>query len=536
MQFLQKYKDQIGLLLIWLLLIIIINPTGDFPLNDDWCYGKSVKTLVEEGYLKLYNWGEMTLIAHVYFGSIFAEFFGFSFTALRWSTLVIGATAILGIYQLCLLVGASRKVALLSALVSIVNPLFLGLSFSFMTDVPFYAIAIWSFYFFVKALQTDTWKPLVIAILLCCWALLIRQIALVFPVAWLIAIIFTKKLTKQNILKAILPLVILLTLYFGYTIIMKQLGMLQGRYNDKLHRLFEAIQQLSLKKLNGIFIYFLVCLSYIGFLLSPIHLIRLVKDKVSAYIIIAFTLLGTAYLIYAGKTIPTLDNVWIDFGIGPTTMYDHYGFFKLAPDIQAPSMLRWFMTGLGLLSSVALLFSLKDTVLPIVKRKKGNAILVFSLLCMAIYLAPFLLLSVYDRYLLFVIPMVIAVLVYNYKGTITRQMQVISLLFIMALGIFSVSATHDYLSWNRVRWELLNELEASGVPVNHIQGGAEHTTWNQFSETQEAWWNNVIPVYAVVFKPTENVSVLKHKTYSRWLPGNNDIYLVFDEAKAKEVE
>ena len=56
----------LALTLGWVALVLLIGPWGDFPLNDDWCYAKSVQTLVETGQLKLYNWGEMTLVAHVY--------------------------------------------------------------------------------------------------------------------------------------------------------------------------------------------------------------------------------------------------------------------------------------------------------------------------------------------------------------------------------------------------------------------------------------------------------------------------------------
>jgi hypothetical protein len=98
--FLQKQRYQIGLLLFWVLLILIINPIGDFPLNDDWCYGKSVKTLYEEGYLKLYNWGEMTLVGHVFYGYLFTKVFGFSFTVLRCSTLLLAVLSSIGLFKI----------------------------------------------------------------------------------------------------------------------------------------------------------------------------------------------------------------------------------------------------------------------------------------------------------------------------------------------------------------------------------------------------------------------------------------------------
>ena len=86
----------LGISLVWVLTILIVNPLGDFPLNDDWSYAKSVKTLFDTGQLKLYNWGEMTLVAHVYFGFFFTKVFGFSFTVLRFSTSLSGLLSIWG--------------------------------------------------------------------------------------------------------------------------------------------------------------------------------------------------------------------------------------------------------------------------------------------------------------------------------------------------------------------------------------------------------------------------------------------------------
>ena len=35
--------------LSYITLIILVNPIGDFPLNDDWAYARSVLSLVEDG-------------------------------------------------------------------------------------------------------------------------------------------------------------------------------------------------------------------------------------------------------------------------------------------------------------------------------------------------------------------------------------------------------------------------------------------------------------------------------------------------------
>jgi len=531
--FLRKYINIIGILLLWILLIIIINPTGDFPLNDDWCYGKSVKTLLEENYLKLYNWGEMTLVAHVYWGYLFTKVFGFSFTVLRYSTLIMAGASLVGIYQLCKEVKISNRIALLSTLLCMVNPIFIGLSFSFMTDVPYYCLTIWSFLYFIKAMQTDNWKPLLLATIICCWAFLIRQIALVFPLAWFLAIILTKERTRKVIFKSLFPILVLTVLYFSYTYFMTSQGKLQGRYNDRLFLLFNTIKGFNIRTIAAIFSYLLIVLTYIGFLFAPLHLFYLLKIKTNKYVMIFYTFLGTLFLIWFGKTIPNLDNVWIDFGIGPTTLYDYYDNFKENPFFQAPVLLRWTITFIGVFSSIAipLRFMKFFRKTPL---KKVPAIIIFSLAFGIIYVAPFLIIGIYDRYLLALYPVVIVFLGYKLEFSVSNRIKIVSIVFSFCLGMFSVCGTHDYLSWNRVRWEVLTELQEKGVGVNHIQGGAEFTTWYHFSEKEEKWWENVIPVYKLVFNSKGKENIIAEYEYSRWLPGKNKIYLIYDPAKIKD--
>src|SRR5207302_5473236 len=66
---------------LWGLMEVLIDPVGDFPLNDDWAYGLPVKWLVEEGRVR-FTETYATLITHVFWGGLFAYLAGFSFPVL----------------------------------------------------------------------------------------------------------------------------------------------------------------------------------------------------------------------------------------------------------------------------------------------------------------------------------------------------------------------------------------------------------------------------------------------------------------------
>jgi hypothetical protein len=85
----------LGLLtLVWLVIVFLVNPVGDFPLNDDWAYAKAVQSLLR-GDLQLTDWAPASQIAQIAWGALFCLPFGFSFTALRLSTLVLGWVGVL---------------------------------------------------------------------------------------------------------------------------------------------------------------------------------------------------------------------------------------------------------------------------------------------------------------------------------------------------------------------------------------------------------------------------------------------------------
>ena len=88
----ERYSDLIRvsfLLAVWILAVLAVDPVGNFALNDDWAYASAVRMLVEQGELRLSGWTAANLITQLLWGALFCLPFGFSFTALRISTLVL---------------------------------------------------------------------------------------------------------------------------------------------------------------------------------------------------------------------------------------------------------------------------------------------------------------------------------------------------------------------------------------------------------------------------------------------------------------
>jgi hypothetical protein len=114
--------DLVIVALLWTLAVIIAQPIGEFPLNDDWSFGMTVKRLVEGLGYQPGKWGEMTLFSQALWGALFCIPHGFSFTALRFSTLVLSLTSAFAMYGLIRQLQGPRLLALVCALTLVFNP------------------------------------------------------------------------------------------------------------------------------------------------------------------------------------------------------------------------------------------------------------------------------------------------------------------------------------------------------------------------------------------------------------------------------
>src|SRR5207248_6351613 len=120
--------------------------------NDDWAYGSVALDLARHGRLEPSFWQSMPLVTQALWGAAFARLFGASWFALRLSSLVAGWLALAGTYCLLREIGWRRAHATIGAATLLVNHWLVALSFTFMTDVPFTAVVVWSAWAWLRAI------------------------------------------------------------------------------------------------------------------------------------------------------------------------------------------------------------------------------------------------------------------------------------------------------------------------------------------------------------------------------------------------
>jgi 4-amino-4-deoxy-L-arabinose transferase-like glycosyltransferase len=202
--YIPKMTAAIDMLVIAFLLcfsFIVTNPLGDFPLNDDWSFGLTVKHMIENGDFRPIGWTSMPLIIQVLWGSLFSIPAGFSFSALRISTLTLSLLGVFATYLLFRELRQPRRLAVITALTLAFTPIYYALSHTFMTDVPYTAIAIIAAVFFVRNLRSGSDLALFLGTILAVAATLTRQLAISVPLAFAVAFILKNGIKKLNILR-----------------------------------------------------------------------------------------------------------------------------------------------------------------------------------------------------------------------------------------------------------------------------------------------------------------------------------------------
>jgi hypothetical protein len=523
----------------WLAMIVLTNPIGDFPLNDDWVYALAVKSILEQGEFRMPSPASTDLFPQAYWGALFCLPFGFSFTALRISTLVLGFVGIVVTYGIVRQLGAGLLFALLAAALVLANPLYFALANAFMTDVPFYAVSGASLFFLVRWSMAPNRTTALVGLLLAMVALLIRQAGIVLPVGFAVAYVAARGLRLRNVALALVPVLFGVALHFGFQTWMQQSGRTPFLSEPPI---FETVSR-NLRSAVLVPIRLDIFIAYAGLFAFPALFVvawrvwarsdtSQRRTSLAVFIVAcAATVAGWRAL---GRPMPFIDNVLNEFGIGPLTLTDQYFFGANRPVV--PSWLRalWneataaAIVGTGLVASLAV-HAIRDGIGRPPPSGRTTAMIIVGSACVAYMMLGALALRFFlDRYVLFVLFSTLLCAAFVAGGLPSAKpprMVIVLLAAVLALeAVFAIVAMRDYLAWNRMRWVATGELLDSGVPRSSIDGGYEFNGWLGFDPDYQRkpgkspWWV-VDDEYMISSGPLRGYSVLRTYPVTTLLPG-----------------
>jgi len=541
-----RFKADLLLILsLWVGSVPFVHPIGDFPLLDDWVFGAVVRRLLETGDYRPLGHELMTLVTNVLWGSIFCLPAGFSFTALRVSTLVASATGLMGVYCLTSELSLRRWTRALVTLAVGFNPIYYTLSNTFMTDVQFAAASVWTVVFLTSHLKRGKTSTLVAGTLLSVVATLSRELALCIGCAFFITVVTQGRRDIRTVIKASTPFLASVAAFcvFNYWV----------NASGRTHSLSDLTGWLLITlsnpivRIRVIFSRTYVALVNIGIFLLPI-LIVTVKQKfrssghrASVGVAIGLIALASAAAVREhfgeGIKVPFYDNVIVSSGVGPTMLRDTF-LLHLHNMKALPDSFWLIVTGVGLLTAVCLI-AIAYICLPHIRPRQKytepagcqNDGARFLALCVLTY---FLLVLpgplFFDRYLILPLPLVavsIASSVAQLRDIsvkVSRSVIMSAFVVVAIFAVFSVMTTRDYLMWNRVRWRALTELvQKDNVRPEEIDGGFEFNGTYLFDINYKenaihSWWWVKSDKYQLGFGPVPGYRIIKTYRYYHLMP------------------
>jgi hypothetical protein len=483
---------------IFILFILTLAPwLYDFPLNDDWAYAIGVKNLLGQGTFALCDWAAATQLAHLLGGALFAKLFGFSFTILKTYTLTVSAGALFIFVKILEEFEIAPFDRNLAALVVALNPLFLVLANSFMTDMTYFFWMTASSYFYIRHLKTGRQAGLMAAGLCAAAACLTRQLGMTLPLAYTLILARERKLNAGILFKTwIFPFIAVA----GYALWLKHV---HGPTWASENYVFSAT--LHYLSATGMFILhslhrLVAALLEIGLLLFPLaagYLIyaggygrkaaknaphrkhgaqnRAGAEAASARPITLTAITWLALAVFAvfalyNKNLTFPENNFGFSGFGVLTL----GGNQFKPSSFFSSALFWsLLTALAAISATAFVRFSQITLAA--KDPAAGFVFLSAVIHFGISIlgAKF-----FDRYLINFLPWFILAAVLAAKELKFSKPAAILALALMAA--LSWAGVKDYMQWNRAKWELA-ERPRPDLKPGEIAAGFDHDAWYTYT-------------------------------------------------------
>jgi hypothetical protein len=505
----------------YLVLVALVSPVHEFPLNDDWIHALAVRHLLNTGELRLPGNTALSLISTLYWGALFARLLGgLSFTALRLSTLVDSLIGAVGFYGLLRQLGLGRHGSLLAACTLIASPMYLYLSYTFHTDVPFLALMILALNAYVLGVRRAAAGWLLVGSVLTALSFLSRQ-----PGIGLLGGAIAGLGLRQRGLSLRLVLAdsaMPLATFLIYTYWLNYIhGVPWIQTTDKVGGTLAFLARPDAPAL--VVSRILASLPYLGLWVSPFVAGQALTlagnnrpelDRQSV-VAIAVALVAVGLIAFATSKypvgLPYFHNVINWNGLGNMSLMGT----KVS---VVPAWINRFAQAAGTIAGGVLaarglqaiwqgrLFNRQDPALGIIV---SGSVLVAG--------GYFLLADFFDRYLLALIPLSIALVWPGWP--LSRMGRLAAWLVCAVLAAYSVVGLTDHLAWNEARWAAGRALVSQGIAPEAIDGGYEWIGWHEFesaplpppnppADFDSLYWMHLSPrKYWLSFTPLEGYSI-----------------------------
>jgi hypothetical protein len=522
----------IGLAFLWCIPALIVGFEGEIALNDDFAYAWAVRTLVEQGAFERLPVTWVPVLVTTYWGALFSWFGGFSFAALRLSSWVAGGLGIWATHRLLRECDVPRGGAFLGAALLAVNPVYVNLAFTFMTDIAFMALTTAALAAFLRNLRTGSLLALAVGTMFAIAAVLTRQVGFAAPMAFALALLIATQ-QRFRLLKGIGVCVAVAIPFVAFLAIQSAAGGAEVYSASDLGRQMGSTSAIWFAARHT-----LQAIVLLGAFLAPL--------------LVWFRPPGRSWLWFAGGVVVVASGLEF-FDLSPmpwkniirTTGLGVHGLRGEDVLPQLPSTVRWaitlFTSGTVGVGAGALLGWLLGSPGEKFRDPRLWLMLAFGGASLAPYLtrSPF-----FDRYALAVLPAAAALFFLSRHGGYEPASESrdgaafkwkvgFSAAVVLAIGWFATAGTYGSMQVARTQLAILEQLHADGVTTAEIDGGRAWNAWqydwvNMPRLSGEKRYFVVDDEWVLSFEDTlegyRRVSTVSHDQGLRWQDGEIHVH------------
>lgn len=537
--FLSKYvrSQPAAFFVILVVSIVLIAPWGDFPLNDDWSYSRVVEGIVDEGVIDVpQGWASMTLMSVIAWGASFCGIFGFSHVMLRLSTFLAAAISVL----LFDMVMRQNKVndwhRAIGTATLVTCPLFINLSTTFMTDVPYLMFLLLSSVMAVRALRRRQLSDIVLFSVVLLVAMMARQFAALLAIAFWATYALSSGFKRSSVVLGAIPLLFCMSAFLVHQFF---LFPVYGFPDLRSVYTAQAIDRFS-ESPHLVILYFARSVTGLimtmGLYLLPVLLIRLrtVSDwfggsATTRTLTASWLVLSAAVMIQGHKLMPMARNLVFDFGIGPIRLKDSLLFGNEVYS-QAPLWFWGVVTFVSFIAGCGLIQLITSETSLLAKRvwsrelEEAEQFKTLALIYSILYTIVIIMIGYFDRFFLTLLPFVVLIASSSPTTSLESKKLAATVTILLAFLLFSVAGTHDYHAWNKARWAAIGYLtDEVGAKKEEIDGGFEYNGSMLYRRDYEriagkSWWWIVDDKFAVTFSQLKGYTVTKEFPFETLLP------------------
>lgn len=525
---------------------IAVLPRPDVPVGDDWVYARTVERLLDGHGFRILDATVVTLVLQALWGAAVASVLGFSFVALRLSTVAVVGLGAVALYGLCRTLGASRQWSAVAAAAWLFNPLAYVLSNSFMSDASFAGLLAAATLLYARGLGGEREVPgLVLAgSAVAAAAFLFRQQGALIPVSVVAFLLVTGRARRATLVRVAAVPVVAGLAYVLWLRFVHGVPRSQEQFTQELAFAWRAGTPRLLVQLAA------VAVLYCGLFVLPVAaaaagrlrgLVRSLPRRAwrVAGPLGAVAAVGAAGFAAAGRLMPYVPQYLADWGLGPADLSGG----------RPPVAGRPLFALVTVASAVAVVvvaaaagrrFADREPVPEGVAGRAAAGLVLAVLAGQAVGVLPptfhfqnpvpgAIRVITLDRYLLPLLPLALALAVWAVAPLRPRAWPAWAVTGVLA--VVAVAGTRDFLQFQRSTWDLAAATIAAGVELDQLDGGAQWDGVHLYqdgvdvpgSRADRPWWVNLFAwtgesTYVVATAPLPGYVEVRRVPYDTWLP------------------